>query len=85
MRFIFSEAAKGASLGAIADALNSHGKQTRQGNEWQRGTLAAILHNRFYVGELTHQGQTIQGNHEPIISKVLFGKVQAALERRNKR
>lgn len=85
VRFIFSEAAKGASLGAIAEALNSQGKQTRQGNGWQRGSLAAILHNRFYVGELQHQGQAIQGNHTPIISKVQFGKVQAALERRNKR
>lgn len=85
VRYMFCEAQKGSSLGDIAEALNSKGKMTRQGKQWQRGSVAAILHNRFYIGELQHQGQTIQGNHEPIISKVQFGKVAAALERKNKR
>lgn len=85
IRYMFTEAQKGASLGDIADALNSQGKQTRQGKQWQRGSVAAILHNGFYTGELQHQGQTIKGNHEAIISKVQFGKVQAQLERKSKR
>lgn len=85
IRYMFTEAQKGASLGDIADALNNQGKQTRQGKQWQRGSVAAILHNGFYTGELQHQGQTIKGNHEAIISKVQFGKVQAQLERKSKR
>lgn len=84
VRFIFSEAQKGSSLQKIADALNSDGITTRNGNKWQRGQLHVILHNRFYIGELEHAGQTIRGNHEPIISKVQFGKVQAALTRKHK-
>lgn len=85
VRYMFTEAQKGSSLADIAEALNSQGKRTRQGNQWQRGSIAAVLHNTFYVGELQHQGQVIKGNHEPIISKVQFGKVQAQLERKNKR
>ena len=84
VKYIFTEAQKGVSLQKIADALNDSGISTRNGKQWQRGTLHVILHNRFYIGELEHAGQTIKGNHEPIISKVQFGKVQAALSRKHK-
>ena len=99
VKFIFSEAQKGRSMQSIADALNEQGipsrfagmtKKTRDGQEvsfsgkWNRGAIHAIAHNRFYIGELEHDGQTIQGKHEPIISKVQFGKVQAALSKRHK-
>lgn len=84
VKFMFTEGQKGRTLGEIADALNGQGIVTRQGNQWSRGGVRAILRNRFYVGELLHQGQTIKGNHEPIISKVQFGKVAAQLERRHK-
>ena len=99
VKFIFSEAQKGRSMQSIADALNEKGipsrfagmtKKTRDGQEvsfsgkWNRGAIHAIAHNRFYIGELEHDGQTIQGKHEPIISKVQFGKVQAALSKRHK-
>lgn len=97
VKFIFTEAQKGTSLQKIADTLNEQGtptryagqqRKTKQGNvtvsgEWKRGTVHTILHNRFYVGELEHAGQTIKGNHEPIISKIQFGKVTAALNRRH--
>lgn len=82
---IFSEAQKGNSLGKIAKGLDADGITTRQGKGWSAGSIQVILRNRFYIGELTHKGKTIQGNHEPLISKVTFGKVAAALEKRNKK
>ena len=100
IRFIFSEAQKGQSLQKIADALNEKGVHTKYGEgktitrkdgtketysgEWKRGTVHQIIHNRFYIGELEHDGQVIQGKHEPIISKVQFGKVNSALSKRHK-
>ncbi len=100
VRFIFSEAQKGNSLQKIADMLNEKGIPTRYANskkmrtkdgktvsysgEWKRGTVHNIVHNRFYIGELEHDGQTIQGNHKPIVSKIQFGKVQASLSRKHK-
>ena len=99
VRFIFSEAQKGKSMQTIADELNEQGipsrfagltKKTKDGKEvafsgkWNRGAIHAIAHNRFYIGELEHDGKTIQGNHEPIITKVQFGKVNASLNRRHK-
>lgn len=100
VKFIFTEAQKGTSLQKIADKLNEKGIPTRYGHsktmttksgiavqysgEWKRGTVHNIVHNRFYIGELEHDGQVIQGNHDPIISKVQFGKVNASLNRRHK-
>lgn len=81
---LFSEAQKGLTLRQIADVLNKQGIPTRRGRMWSAGNVAAILSNRFYIGELQHQGKTIMGNHEPIISRVQFGKVQAALKRRKR-
>lgn len=99
VKFIFSEAQKGKSMQSIADALNEKGipsrfagmtKKTKDGQEvsysgkWNRGAIHAIVHNRFYIGELEHDGRTIQGKHEPIISRVQFGKVNSALSKRHK-
>lgn len=99
VKFIFSEAQKGKSMQTIADELNDKGipsrfagmtKRTKDGQEvqfsgkWNRGAIHAIAHNRFYIGELEHDGQVIQGKHDPIISKVQFGKVNSALSKRHK-
>ena len=79
---MFTEAQKGKSLRQIADAINNKGIATRRGNAWSAGNVQAILRNRFYIGELMHQGKTISGNHEAIISRVQFGKVAAQMEKR---
>jgi hypothetical protein len=41
------------------------------------GTLAHLLKNRFYVGEVTYRGEVHRGEHEPILSRDLFEAVQA--------
>ena len=84
VRMMFTEGQKGKSLHQIADYLNAQGIKTRRGKDWSAGNVQVILRNRFYIGELQHQGKTIKGNHEPIISKVQFGKVGAQLEKRRR-
>lgn len=84
IRFMYTEGQKGRSLGDICDALNAQGLTTRQGKQWSRGGIQGILRNPFYTGVLMHQNKPIKGNHEPIVSKVQFGKVGAQLERRRK-
>ena len=81
---MFTLGQTGATLTKIADTINAMGARTRRGKPFSKGTIAAILNNRFYLGELTHAGQTIQGNHKPIISRVQFGKVQSQLEQRKR-
>lgn len=81
---IFGLAQSGQSISKIVDTLNESGVKTRRGNEWSRTAVHLILNNRFYIGELTHAGQPIKGNHTPIISKIQFGKASAQLDKRKK-
>lgn len=84
LRQIFTEGQKGTSLDKIAKLLNENGVRTRRGNAWTKAALHRILKNNFYTGIVTHQGKEIPGNHEPLISKVQFGKVQAQLKRKHR-
>ena len=81
---IFSLAQTGTSIPKIAAALNADGITTRRGGAWATSSINAILHNEFYSGTLEHAGEKIKGNHEALISKVQFGKVQNQLAQRNK-
>lgn len=84
VRMIFTEGQKGLSLNQVAEYLNAREIKTRRGKSWSPGNVQVIMRNRFYIGELMHQGKPIKGNHEPIISKVQFGKVQAQLDKRRR-
>ena len=84
LRQIFTEGQRGTSLDKIAKILNDQGSRTRRGNPWQKGSIHLILRNDFYTGVVTHQGKQIPGNHEPLISKIQFGKVQANLRRHHR-
>jgi len=81
VRRIFRLCQSGVSIQGIVDVLNGEGVKTRQGKCWSKATVHGILRNVFYTGVLTHQRERIQGNHEALVSRVLFGKVQAALKR----
>ena len=83
IRLIFSEAQKGQSVVKITNLLKEKGIKTRRGGDWPRGSVYAVLKNKFYIGIVTHQGKEIPGNHEPIISKVQFGKVQSQLKQKH--
>lgn len=77
VRMIYREGQKGLSQHKIAAMLNAQGIKTRAGGIWYNSSVQVILTNKFYTGVLTHQGVEIKGNHEPIISRVQFGKVQS--------
>lgn len=47
--------------------------------------LKKILKNFAYVGKVKFDGQIHSGNHKPIISSILFNKVQDKLERVKKK
>ena len=40
------------------------------------GPLAYLLKNRTYLGETGHNGRSFPGEHEPIIDRETFDKVQ---------
>ena len=48
-----------------------------------KSQLATILQNKFYTGIIPWKNMEFQGNHEPLISKELFEKVQEVLRIRD--
>jgi site-specific DNA recombinase len=52
---------------------------TRGGISFGVGALAHLLRNRFYIGEIDYRGEIHAGEHEAILDRALFEKVQAKL------
>jgi DNA invertase Pin-like site-specific DNA recombinase len=46
------------------------------GASYSRGALYLILHNRIYLGEITHKGASYPGQHPAIIEQTLWDQVQ---------
>ena len=55
------------------------------GKPFERGALYAILKNQTYLGLTMHKAETFEGEHDPIIDKGLFEKVQSILTSNRKR
>ncbi|MBL0888488.1 recombinase family protein [Myceligenerans indicum] len=74
----------GTRLGtrAIAARLNEHGKRTRAGKPWSGHTIARMLTNRLYLGEVGFRDVTAEQAHPPLVDEDLFDKCQAILEAR---
>jgi hypothetical protein len=50
------------------------------GVPFARGSLAYLLRNRFYLGEVAFKGEILPGEQPPIIDRRLFEAVQAKLD-----
>jgi site-specific DNA recombinase len=53
--------------------------QIRGGIRFGVGSLAQLLRNRFFIGEIVYRGAVHIGEHEPILDRPLFDAVQAKL------
>jgi len=53
---------------------------SRQGAEWDRVTLRRVLCDPICIGKMKLGGEVFPGEHEGIIPKAIFEKVQALLE-----
>lgn len=96
VQFIFQEYSKGKGYRAIANELNRQGLTTVKGNTFSTIAVKDILMNKTYGGYLEYakyvnweekrrkgknpQPIVVEGEHEPIIEKELFDKVQTRLK-----
>lgn len=81
------------SVKALAEELNAEGYRTKVQNRvsgphkggglYQRGTLYHLLSNRIYRGDIVHKGEAYPGEHEAIVSEVLWQRVQQTLAERS--
>ena len=53
--------------------------ETVGGIPFTRGSLAHLLRNRFYIGEVVFKGEVLKGEQPAILDKELFEAVQAKL------
>jgi hypothetical protein len=54
--------------------------RTIGGIPFTRGSLAAFLRNRFYIGEVRYKGEVFPGEQPMILDRTLFEAVQAKLD-----
>ena len=68
-------------LMALADHMYERGLRNRHGGPVTLKGISTILNNPFYVGvmRIKKTGQDFSGNHEPLVSRDLFERVQALL------
>lgn len=81
IELIFKKYLELKSLGKVKKFLDSNSNYTVKGKLFSKQSILNILNNDFYIGILRHGDIIQQGSHQPIISKILFGKVKAALSR----
>src|SRR5207244_4109823 len=89
VRTIFTRYLALGSLAILIEDLDRRGIRTkangrtdgrqRGGIRFGVGTLAYLLKNRFYIGEVVYRGEVHRGEHEPILDRDLFEAVQAKL------
>ena len=90
VRTIFRSYLKLGSLNLLMADLRKRGIVTKKrllrsgktvgGIPFTRGPLAHLLRNRFYIGEVVFQGETLLGEQSAIIDRTLFDAVQAKLD-----
>ena len=94
VRFMFQEYLKSPLTIDLIKVLKAKGIKSktwvcmgsgelRTGRPFNKGMLYHLLHNRIYVGEAVHKDKSYPGEHEAIISRELFDKVQAKLNDKN--
>ena len=72
---------QGAS--AICNQLNAAGHRNRNGRKWGRRVVLYMLKNPVYLGKIRWREVLYEGNHDPIISEVLFEKANQVLQERH--
>jgi DNA invertase Pin-like site-specific DNA recombinase len=74
---------RGYTLARIADLFHAEGLRfTEKRPTWHPSTLSKILLNRAYIGEVPFKGQWFPGNHEALIDRTTFDRVQTLLGRK---
>ncbi len=90
VQYIFRRFIQIGSAKKLGQELNEQGYRTkawttkkgkvREGSEWNTGHIYRLLNNRVYIGEIAHKDRSYPGEHEGIIDRTTWDKVQAILE-----
>ena len=53
--------------------------KTQPGKEWHKNYVYRLLRNPVYIGLVEYQGETYEGEHDPIVERPLWDQVQTAI------
>jgi DNA invertase Pin-like site-specific DNA recombinase len=94
-RDIFERFLNSVSMPTLIEELNALGYRTKAhvsrngnlhgGKPFDRNTLNQLLRNRAYIGEVFFQNEWHPGQHEPIVSRDLWDRVQSIRSKRARR
>jgi DNA invertase Pin-like site-specific DNA recombinase len=89
VRQIFEAYARLESLSEVQKELRQRGIVSKRrtlkdgrkvgGIDFGTGSLANLLQNRFYIGEVVYKGEILKGPQPPILDRTLFDQVQQIL------
>ena len=95
VRYIYERYAELKNVRKLKNDLTANGYVSKRrttktgratgGKPFERGALYSILKNRTYLGLTLHKGEAFEGQHELIITKTLFEKVQTILASNRRR
>ena len=71
----------GQTLVSLTEEMRLMGIRTRPGKPYSKSNVQRMLLNPFYIGINRFNGKDYPGAQEPIISKVVFSKVQQKMHR----
>ena len=64
--------------GVVSKSRTSANGNRQKGYSFSRGALYVVLSNPLYIGEVRHRGVRHPGQHQPIIDRELWEKVQTS-------
>ena len=72
-------------INRLVDEMSSLGLRNRNGRKITRNGMSHLLHNHFYTGliKIKKSAELFEGQHQPIVSRQLFDKVQLVLAGKN--
>jgi len=79
VRSIFERFLCLGSVTLVVRDLQAEGKLTKRGKPFDKGVVYKLLNNSVYAGEAVHKGTSYPGEHEAIVDRDTFVKVQTIL------
>jgi len=76
---IFERFIADQSTTKIVKELNEQGIQTKRNKAFCKQSIYKILHNRTYIGEISHKGEVFPAQHDGLIDKITWERAHAIL------
>ena len=81
---IFEQFITEQSTTKIVKDLNEQGIQTKRKKAFCKQSIYKILHNRTYIGEISHKGESFPAQHEGLIDPITWERTHAILSQDNR-